>query len=392
VRFSVAESIAQGRGRRWIGRRGGPEEGPTLVCVAAIHGNEPSGVAALERVFADLERRAPVLRGTFVGLTGNLSAYDASVRYLAKDLNRQWTARKVSAIERMPAAIGADAEDAEQRELLSALREIFAAAKGPVTVLDLHSASSVSAPFLIFGDTLKNREFAMRFPSPVVLGLEEMVTGTIMEWVSSLGHSAVAFEAGQHDDPVSVERQEAAIRIALEAAEILEPDAGEALAVSRARETLEEAARDIPRVLEIVDRHAITPEDAFVMNPGFSNFARVDRGDALARDRRGEIRSPGAFTLLFPLYQKLGDDGFFLARPVNPIWLAVSSALRRLHAGELAHFLPGVAKHPDRRDTLIVDRRIARFGARQIFHLLGYRVEASRGHKVIVRKRDRKGT
>ncbi len=140
--------------------------------------------------------------------------------------------------------------------------------------------------------------------------------------------------------------------------------------------------------MEIVRKHAITAADRFVMKPGFSNFAQIAPGELLATDRNGEIRSPGAFTLLFPLYQALGDDGFFLARPVNPLWLAVSAAMRKLRLGELAPWLPGVRRHPERRDTLVVNRRIARFGARQIFHLLGYRIEASRGEKMIVRKRE----
>jgi hypothetical protein len=92
--------------------------------------------------------------------------------------------------------------------------------------------------------------------------------------------------------------------------------------------------------------------------------------------------------LLFPLYQKLGDDGFFLARPVNAVWLAISSLLRRSGIARIAPFLPGVSRHPRRRDTLVVDQRIARFWIREIFHLLGYRLEAVRGKKWIVRRQD----
>lgn len=391
-----AEPVLQSRTNRVIGRAGSGAGGPTLVCVAGIHGNEPSGVLALERVFARIAAEKTPLNGTFVGLAGNVRALAASVRYLAKDLNRQWTQERVAAIGSAPAAGTATAEaafvseDVEQHELHAALTQVFAAATGRVTVFDLHSASSVTPPFLIFGDTLKNRDFAMRIPTPIVLGLEEQIVGTIMEWVSSLGHVSVAFEAGQHADPAAVDRHEAAIRLALVASGVVEDEAR--VAGVAARETLEVASRGIPRVLEIVARHAITAEDNFTMKPGFKNFDAVAKGDLLANDRRGEIRATGAARLLFPLYQALGDDGYFLTRPVNPMWLAVSSFLRKSGIADAAPFLPGVARHPRRRDTLVVNRRIARFGARQLFHLFGYRVEASRGGKMIVRKRDREGS
>ncbi len=370
--------------KREIGSVEGETSGPTLVCIAGIHGNEPSGVAALERVFAALrERRTPV-SGSFVGLAGNLRALEANVRYVAKDLNRQWTAERMSAFDARSAASAP--EDLEQRELYAALTAVFARARGPVTVLDLHSASSMTPPFLIFGDTLKNRDFALNFPTPIVLGLEEQIVGTIMEWVSSLGHVSLAIEAGQHADPVSVDRHEAAIWLALAAAGVVERAHAPGLGAARAK--LEGDARGIPRVLEIVDRHAITPEDRFAMKPGYKNFDPVRAGEVLATDRAGEVRASGAFRLLFPLYQQLGEDGYFLSRPVNAIWLAVSTLLRKSRVAALAPLLPGVARHPRRRDTLVIDRGIARFGVREVFHLLGYRVEASRGSRMIVKKRD----
>jgi succinylglutamate desuccinylase len=374
-------------GSRIVGRAGSSSDGPTLVCIAGIHGNEPAGLDALAAVFEDLRAKDAVPNGEFVGLAGNLRALGEQVRYISKDLNRQWKPERVDALLREESDRAADEEDLEQRELLAALHEIFARARGPVYVFDLHTASSATAPFLIFGDTLRNRDFAMSFPSPIVLGLEEQVRGTIMEYVSSLGHVAIAFEGGQHEDASSVKHHESAIWIALAASGVF--DAG--VITEQARATLRHAAKDVPRIIEIVSRHAIRPEDRFEMKRGFRNFARVEPGEVLANDRQGPIRSPGSYRLLFPLYQKLGDDGFFLARPVNSIWLAISSVLRRSGIPRLAPFLPGVSRHPRRRDTLVVDQRIARFWIREVFHLLGYRLEEVRGKKWIVRRQDPNG-
>ena len=382
-----APRAAREMGSRILGRAGSSASGPTLVCIAGIHGNEPAGLDALARVFEELRAKGTMPTGEFIGLAGNLRALAERVRYISKDLNRQWRPERVDALEREGSGTDGDEEDLEQRELLIALHEIFARARGPVYVLDLHTASSATAPFLIFGDTLRNRDFAMTFPSPIVLGLEEQVRGTIMEYVSSLGHVAIAFEGGQHEDRTSVKHHESAIWIALATAGVFE--AGET--TERAHATLRQAAKDVPRIVEIVSRHAIQPEDRFEMKRGFRNFATVERGEVLANDQSGPILSPGSYRLLFPLYQKLGDDGFFLARPVNSVWLAISAALRRSGISRLAPYLPGVARHPRRRDTLVVDQRIARFWIREVFHLLGYRLEAVQGKKWIVRRQDPNG-
>ena len=51
-----------------------------VVCVCGIHGNEPAGLRAAERVLADLERRGAALRGDFVAIAGNLGALAAGRR------------------------------------------------------------------------------------------------------------------------------------------------------------------------------------------------------------------------------------------------------------------------------------------------------------------------
>ena len=53
------------------------------------------------------------------------------------------------------------------------------------------------------------------------------------------------------------------------------------------------------------------------MEPGFANIQPVARGQLLARDRRGEIRAPEDCLVVMPLYQGLGDDGFFLGRDLR---------------------------------------------------------------------------
>jgi succinylglutamate desuccinylase len=376
--------------RRVIGRAGDGSAGPTLVFVAGVHGNEPSGVLALERVFARLEEHAIVPRGSVLGLSGNLQALAAGRRYLSRDLNRMWSRAEVERLRAAAAATasagdGAAPEDQELRELLRHLEAAFVEAKGPVTVVDLHSASSRTAPFVVLGDTLHNRRFGRRFPTPVILGLEEQLVGTLMEYVTGLGHTALAIEGGQNEDPRSVDHHEAAIWLALVHARSLARD--QVRDLEQHRRVIASTRQGVPRLLEILHRHEIRPGDEFVMRPGYRNFQPVRKGEELAKDRHGPVRSPGDYVLFLPLYQGLGSDGFFLSRAVSPVWLVVSGALRRLRVSMLAPFLPGVRRHPELADTLLVDTRVARFLVPELFHLLGYRVRRIEPDRVEARRR-----
>ena len=96
------------------------------------------------------------------------------------------------------------------------------------------------------------------------------------------------------------------------------------------------------------------------------------------------VRAPEGGRVLMPLYQEQGEDGFYVVREFEPFWLRVSEVLRRIRAGRFAHWLPGVRKHPDREHVLIVNRKVARWYALEILHLLGYRKQRVRGDVLIV--------
>ena len=74
-----------------------------------------------------------------------------------------------------------------------------------------------------------------------------------------------------------------------------------------------------------------------------------------------------------PLYQDQGEEGFFLVDPVRPFWLRLSERVRPWRLERFLHWLPGVRRHPDQEGAFIIDRRIARWEALQVFHLLGFR-------------------
>jgi hypothetical protein len=360
----------------------GPEgPGPTLIIVSGLHGNEPAGVLASVRVLDALGPRVSELRGRIHFLVGNREAVARGVRYLHRDLNRAWTRDQVQSLT----AVDSVGEDREQFELLAELTRILDASRGPMYALDLHTTSGPDGVFTTVGDTLENRALARSLPVPLVLGLEELVDGTLHDYLESRGLVTLAFESGQHQEPAAAERAEAAIWILLAVTGLLP----EALLpeLSRARAQLEDVGRSLPRVVELRYRHPISEDDWFRMRPGFRSFQRIRRGQELADDRTGPVRAPESGRLLMPLYQALGEDGFFSVREVRVFWLGVSRVLRALEADRIVHLLPGIRKHPVRPGVLVVNRRVARWYALQLMHLLGFRRYREEGETLLVLRR-----
>jgi len=367
--------------------RGGAP-GPCVICMTSMHGNEPSGLRAFERVLQAINAdRRRSMRGDLIGLVGNRAALAKKRRFISHDLNRVWTNAHIDRVRAMDnAELAASAiEDREQRGIIETLERVLSTARGETYFIDLHTTSAKSRPFVLIGDTLRNRRFARAFPVPIILGLEEQLDGAITEWINSRGHITIGFESGQHDDPIAIDRHEAGIWLALAAAGVL--DANEIPHFDAARAALREAAEGLPAFIEVRARHGITPDSQFLMRPGYENLAPIRRGERLATDRGGDIRAHEDGRILLPLYQGEGADGFFLARDVKPLWLRVSAILRRLGADRLAPLLPGVHRHPTLPDTLLIDPGVARWFADEVFHLLGYRKRRMDGSRLVVSRR-----
>ena len=65
---------------------------------------------------------------------------------------------------------------------------------------------------------------------------------------------------------------------------------------------------------------------------------------------------------------------------------------RKWRINHFLRMIPGVRKDPDNNYTLIVNPKIARFMAKEIFHLFGYRQQIYKDDKLHFIKRDRKVT
>ncbi len=370
---------------REIGRYDSGQPGPLLICVGGMHGNEPAGIEAIRAVVDKLHATRPAMRGMIVGLGGNLAALGRNERFVNRDLNRQWLTERVEHLRSRGPGDNPPAEDVEQWELLTAIDSLILARTGRPIFLDLHSTSGPGAPFAIIEDTLPNRRLAFNLPLPVILGLEEKVEGTFIDFINGLGHRGISVEGGQQGDPDTVLHHQAVIWLTMESAGLIR--SSDAEPIKRARQHLQRVGKPFPRVLETRHRHGVGDGDCFVMRPGYSNFSKVEPDEHVADDRRGAIRAPERGRLLLPLYQEQGNDGFFLVRVVPRFWLFVAALLRHLRAGRWLRYLPGLYQPPGIPDTLIVERRVVRYYPNDLFTLLGYRRQRQHETRLVLQRR-----
>lgn len=293
----------------------GEVPGPTLVLIGGVHGNEPAGVEASRHVLSELRRDRIPVAGEVVAVIGNLRAIAAGRRYLVRDLNRQWTPASVAeAKARVLAGVSDEVEPElhETVELDAALDAIFARARGPVFVLDMHTTSSEGTPFGVVGPTQAHKDFAAHFELPALVRLEEQLPGVLTRYLGEQGIVTFAIEGGSHDSRASREHLAAAIIVGLRASGVVATR--DLPGLSSANDRLRRARGELPQMIEVLSRHPVLPEHQFQMEPGFATIQPTFAGTLIARDKAGEIRAPNDCLVLLPLYQAQGNDGFFVGR------------------------------------------------------------------------------
>jgi|CXWL01.1.fsa_nt_gi succinylglutamate desuccinylase len=365
-----------------IGAFVGRSDGPTLIVVGSLHGNEPAGSNALRGMVPKISRLNDKLDGRVYFLIGNTRALPLGSRFIDADLNRHWTQHNLSNVGL--SELLETSEGVELTEIDQILDGILVTAMDEVFVLDLHSTSADGVPFATVGDTLRNRNFAQQFPVRILLGIEEQLDGTMLEYLNNAGAVTLGFEGGQHHSDETVSNHTSMVWLALENAGILSTADVPELELHRRRLTVGKRGKSI---IEVRHREAITDEDGFEMDPGYNNFDPIRKGQVLAKNKYGPIRAVESGMVLMPLYQKLGNDGFFIGREISPFWLWLSGLLRGIGIQRMIHFLPGVRRDQDDAATLIIDTRIARLFPLQIFHLLGFRRRRWAGNKLVVSRR-----
>lgn len=295
--------------QRIIGSYSSGIEGPLLFVTAGIHGNEPSGVIALQHIFSELHKSLPSIQGTFVGVSGNQLGLSKGIRFIDQDLNRTWT--KTNLLSKSNTAH----ELTEMRAILEVLKSYMEGGSKKCYFLDCHTTSSPSAPYISVQDINDNCSWAKHFPTSVVIGFSDIITGDIDHYLSSIGLTGFVFEAGQHTSKSAVVNQQGMIWLVLkEACGLNFDDLSE---YPNSVITLKEQHQSTQKSFKILYRHELKENDTFEMEPGFENFSKTEKGQLLAIENGEEIRSKWDAYIFMPLYQSLGDDGFFIIDTVD---------------------------------------------------------------------------
>ncbi|NER16821.1 succinylglutamate desuccinylase/aspartoacylase family protein [Spongiivirga citrea] len=354
---------------RIIGHIKGSQPGTTLIFMAGMHGNEPAGVFAIKQVLDEIEANKIPICGNIYAISGNLWALDYGKRYHENDLNRLWTKERIQAL--LDGSLTVSSEDiAQQIAIYNEITKILKIENGPFYFMDLHTTSSETIPFAVVNDSLLNRKFTMQYPVPLILGIEEYLEGPLLSYINELGYVAFGYESGQHNDISSIHNHIAFIYLTLVFSESVSKDD---IDFYHYYELLAKTSVDSKDVYEIYYRYKIKPSETFKMEPGFVNFQHVKKGEQLATRNGAPIFAHKNGRIFMPLYQSQGDEGYFSIQRIPRFILHLSAILRNIHFDKILPLLPGIKWASDKRDTLIVNRKIARFFAKQFFHLLGYR-------------------
>lgn len=211
---------------------------PEIAIVAALHGDEPCGVRAIERLVED---DPPVERPVKL-IVANEAALEEDVRYIDVDLNRSF---------------GADTgRDAAEYGIAKAL----AAELEGLTVLAIHSTQSTDEPFgMVNGLDSKTAAIAP-FLSITALVDVDRPEGRIF----ALNADFIEVEAGRQGSDQAAEN---AYRIAREFLTATGALPGQTV------------GRDVP-VFRLDERIEKPPADAYEVF--VENFARVESGEAFA--------------------------------------------------------------------------------------------------------------
>lgn len=309
---------------RVIARYKGHRRGPLLIVLGGIHGNEKAGAKAIRLVKKMLDVE-PITKpdflysGNFIGLLGNVEAGKQKVRFIDRDLNRLWTKDNIKLAMSHDLKIQSVLEYRELRQLYTTIiDQIERYSPSKVLLLDLHTTSSDGGIFSIPSRDQESVRIAECLHAPVIHEILDGVEGTTLHFfqkmeIQGVQVTSVTFEAGQHKDPQSVNRCVAAILASMRAIGAVEVAAIESIH----DQTLIEYSAKLPKKCRHIYKHSIKSGDHFKMEEGFLNFQKIKKGELLASDVDGPIYAKSDGRILMPLYQKKGEDGFFVIEDVE---------------------------------------------------------------------------
>ena len=301
---------------RIIGEINGKQPGPLIILMGSLHGNETAGIKAIEEVFRKIEDDKLPVRGRLLGIRGNIQAFKEKKRYIHYDLNRAWTDEQIRRLRSNGKSLHFR-EDGEMLDLLDFFDSILNHNGNQEKIfVDLHTTSSENGNFIVVPEIYASHPVIRALRLPLILDLEKHIKGTLLSYLVKKDMLAFAFEGGLIGSKIAVRLHVAGIwEILVTCGNIRSDDITEI----RIAALLQTFAYELPYRLRVKYHYWITDEDEFRMKPGFVNFQRVSAGEVIASDRNREIVAPLDGLIFMPLYQRSGNDGFFIVEEVDKL-------------------------------------------------------------------------
>ena len=288
-----------------------------FLCVGGIHGNEREGVTAAANVINNLKTHSKDLKGSIVGLKGNLKAISEYKRYIDYDLNRIWRKEFIDKLND-PDHVPKYHEETELKELYKAIHDVINTLKPEkVFFLDLHNTSSPKGTFAVSFSQKIQAKLRDNLKVPIIMGMEKVLKGTLIEYIENLGYHGIAFEGGDLNANTSGQILESGIWIILNTMGFIDKD--KIPKYNAHRTFLNSLVNSFPLMNELLYVHKVNDNKDFKMNPGYLNFQEIKKGDILAKNKDGEIIAPYSGILLMPLYQSQGQEGFYIIKDLNKV-------------------------------------------------------------------------
>jgi succinylglutamate desuccinylase len=269
--------------------------GPRAVMFCSIHGDEVSGIHALEKLFFDLfGGKRVLLKGTLTLARGNELAFEAERRYIKHNMNRMFRNEYGPEIDR------ASYEFNRVQELKPILQNCD-------YFLDFHSAPIAQEPFLVAEQ--QTIEFFRKLGIPkIMIGWNKFAKGPTggdtENYANAHGALAATLESGSHFDKRSNDIAYAAAISFLTQLGMIKGDAA-----------AQAASAELFDVYKVVTKEFTD----FRYVDGAKNFKFIKKGDAFAFQNGEPIKVLEDTYLLIPMKPedtKIHEEVCYLGRMV----------------------------------------------------------------------------
>jgi succinylglutamate desuccinylase len=266
---------------------------PRVVLFGGIHGDEVSGIHAVEKLLFDfLGGTRELKRGSLTLVRGNEHAIAAERRYVKHNLNRLFRQDYGPEIDRT------SYEFLRAQELKKMLEDCD-------YFLDLHSAPTAGEPFMVAEREMV--DFYARLGIPrIITGWGKFSAGSIggdgESYANAHGAKSATLEAGSHFERRSIEVAYRAVTMLLSLLGMIE-----------------EPAEAAPEQAEIVEMYAVVTKDFddFQYAGAVENFQFIGKGEAFARQNGRPLTVREDSYLLIPMTPedtKLHEEVCYLGR------------------------------------------------------------------------------